>query len=81
MTRRELIGAMAAAPLAQAQAKALTKFQLACMTLPYGAFPLERALTGIKQAGYDFVAWGTSHQKKPVMPLEPSTAAVWGFNR
>jgi sugar phosphate isomerase/epimerase len=38
-----------------------TKFQVACMTLPYAAFPLERALTGLKAAGYRYVAWGTSH--------------------
>lgn len=41
----------------------LTKFQIACMTLPYSAFPLERALTGIKSAKYQYVAWGTSHQE------------------
>ena len=40
-----------------------TKFQLACMTLPYSAFPLERALSGIKEAGFRYVAWGTSHQE------------------
>src|SRR5438132_635359 len=38
-----------------------TQFQIACMTLPYAAFPLERALAGIKAAGYKYVAWGTSH--------------------
>jgi sugar phosphate isomerase/epimerase len=38
-----------------------TKFQLACMTLPYARFPLERALSGIKAAGYRHVAWGTTH--------------------
>jgi hypothetical protein len=40
-----------------------TKFQVACMTLPYAAFPLERALTGLKAAGYHYVAWGTSHDE------------------
>jgi sugar phosphate isomerase/epimerase len=40
-----------------------TKFQIACMTLPYAAFPLERALTGIKSAGYECVAWGTTHKE------------------
>jgi len=40
-----------------------TKFQIACMTLPYAAFPLERALTGIKSAGFRYVAWGTTHQE------------------
>src|SRR5438876_65509 len=38
-----------------------TRFQIACMTLPYAQFPLERALTGIKAAGYQYVAWGTTH--------------------
>lgn len=40
-----------------------TKFQIACMTLPYSQFPLERALRGIKAAGYQYVAWGTSHRE------------------
>ena len=40
-----------------------TKFQIACMTLPYAQFPLERALTGIKSAGYRNVAWGTTHRE------------------
>lgn len=40
-----------------------TTFQLACMTLPYAQFPLQRALTGIKSAGYKYVAWGTSHRE------------------
>ena len=39
-----------------------TRFQIACMTLPYSRFPLDRALTGIKAAGYDYVAWGTTHK-------------------
>lgn len=57
-----------------------TKFQIACMTLPYAPFPLQRALTGIKSAGYDFVAWGTSHQENadgkrtPVMPEDATPA-------
>jgi sugar phosphate isomerase/epimerase len=38
-----------------------TRFQIACMTLPYSQFPLERALSGIKAAGYRYVAWGTTH--------------------
>jgi sugar phosphate isomerase/epimerase len=39
-----------------------TRFQIACMTLPYSRFSLDRALTGIKAAGYDYVAWGTAHK-------------------
>jgi sugar phosphate isomerase/epimerase len=40
-----------------------TIFQHACMTLPYSSFPLERALTGIKEAGYRHVAWGVKHRE------------------
>ena len=53
-----------------------TKFQIACMTLPYSQYPLERALTGLQGAGYKFVAWGTSHKEPgeskgvPVMPAD-----------
>jgi sugar phosphate isomerase/epimerase len=47
-----------------------TAFRVACMTLPYAAFPLQRALSGIKTAGYQYVAWGTAHKEagepKPV---------------
>jgi len=78
--RREFLGigaaALAAARLAPASAAAKapadkqepkkdpTKFQVACMTLPYSQFPLDRALTGIKSAGYKHVAWGTSHKEE-----------------
>jgi sugar phosphate isomerase/epimerase len=56
-----------------------TKFQMACMTLPYAAFPLERSLRGIKASGYDFVAWGVTHREsagetKPVMAVEAQPA-------
>ena len=47
-----------------AEAKKHTQFQIACMTLPYSQFPLERALTGIRSAGYSYVAWGTTHKEK-----------------
>lgn len=59
-------------------AKKPTEFQLACMTLPYSTFPLQRALEGIKAAGYRYVAWGTSNKEvneaKPV-PVMPADAA------
>lgn len=45
-----------------AEAAKRTTFQVACMTLPYSQFPLERALSGIRDAGYKFVAWGTTHK-------------------
>jgi len=60
-TRRQML--QAAALAAQTPPPAFTKFQLACMTLPYSAFPLERALRGIAGAGYGFVGWGTTHRE------------------
>src|SRR5438094_863596 len=55
-----------------------TRFQHACMTLPYSDFPLERALTGIKGAGYRYVAWGVKHRESngeqvPVLAEDAST--------
>ncbi|MDR9365563.1 MAG: sugar phosphate isomerase/epimerase [Balneolaceae bacterium] len=41
-----------------------TQFIHACMTLAYRNFPLERALQGIKKAGYNYVAWGTRHRNE-----------------
>src|SRR5207248_6199057 len=59
-------GGLAAPLLAQStKAGTATRFQLACMTLPYANFPLERALEGIASAGYRYVAWGTTHQNSP----------------
>ena len=51
------------------------------MTLPYSDFPLERALTGIKDAGYRYVAWGVTHreaggEKVPVMAEDAPPAAA-----
>ncbi len=69
--RRAFLGAaalaLATSPLAAADTKAPpekgkpTRFQIACMTLPYARFSFERALTGIKAAGYRHVAWGSTH--------------------
>lgn len=71
MNRRTFLGAAALATTGglrpttscAADDKKLTQFQIACMTLPYARFPLNRALEGIKGAGYKFVAWGTSHNE------------------
>ena len=65
---------------AAAQPREKTQFQIACMTLPYSPFPLQRALTGIKAAGYEYVAWGTRHaetpggERIPVMPEDAPPA-------
>src|SRR4051812_15411583 len=78
--RRAFLGLAAGALTAAAGAaqdrpaakKKPTQFQVACMTLPYSRFPLERALKGIRSAGYRYVAWGTTHQeggkRVPVLP-------------
>ena len=59
-----VVGAGAARTLPGAPTDtAPTKFQIACMTLPYARFPLARALAGIRGAGYSFVAWGTTHKE------------------
>jgi sugar phosphate isomerase/epimerase len=60
---------------AAAEPRKPTQFQIACMTLPYWPFPLQRALSGIKAAGYRYVAWGTQHQESDgqrlaVMPTD-----------
>lgn len=69
LSRRAFVGSLACSPLALAKddppAKKPSTFQIACMTLPYSAFPLQRALEGIKAAGYRYVAWGTTHQEEP----------------
>jgi sugar phosphate isomerase/epimerase len=52
-----------------------TKFQVACMTLPYSQYPLARALAGIKSAGYEYVAWGTSHREQGESNRVPVMAA------
>jgi len=40
-----------------------TLFQHACMTLPYSNFSLQRAIEGIKSAGFEHIAWGVKHRE------------------
>lgn len=81
------LGSLALSQMARGQEQAAaaprgkpTKFQVACMTLPYSQYPLARALAGIKSAGYEHVAWGTSHKEEgeaksvPVMPADAPPA-------
>lgn len=73
--RAQAAGESSASSAAGTSPQTPTEFQIACMTLPYSSFPLERALTGIKSAGYRYVAWGTSHnegdgKRTPVMPTD-----------
>jgi len=82
MTRRDFFttsASLTVAGVAGAQARrAPTRFQIACMTLPYSRFPLPRALEGIKNAGYSFVAWGTTHKENgkdvPVLAVDAPPA-------
>lgn len=73
-------GATAATGKPEIGSSALTRFQIACMTLPYSEFPLDRALAGIKKSGFDYVAWGTAHretagdEKVPVMAADAPPA-------
>jgi sugar phosphate isomerase/epimerase len=66
--------------LANQQDKKTTTFQIACMTLPYSRFSLQRAIDGIVKAGYEYVAWGTTHTENgknvPVLSQDapPETA-------
>ncbi len=86
LSRRGFLGTTAAAAAASLAGNLLraeepaarTDFQIACMTLPYGGFPLARALEGLKAAGYQYIAWGTTHRegntedqaRVPVMPTD-----------
>ena len=77
LTRRSLL----ATPMLAAQSRA-TRFQLAAMTLPWSAFPLDRALAGIRASGFRHVAWGVTHKDrngntKPVLAADapPAEAA------
>jgi sugar phosphate isomerase/epimerase len=90
MDRRTFLASALAAtgfrpPLAAAE-PAPTRFQIACMTLPYSRFPLARALDGIKGAGYRYVAWGTSHteadgRSTPVIAKDAEPAAARELGR
>lgn len=86
-TTSAISAAYANLQLKASQPKKSTDFQIACMTLPYRQFPLARALAGIKNAGFKFVAWGTSHRESdvekdvPVMPADGSLAKAHELGR
>ncbi len=50
--------------------------KIACETLPYSEFPLERALEGIATAGYEYVALYSQHRKTDLLPPEATDARV-----
>jgi sugar phosphate isomerase/epimerase len=61
---------MAAAPTAAAAQGSFTEFQIACMTLAYAAFPVERAIDGIAKAGYKYMAFAPRHLGKDTIAVE-----------
>jgi sugar phosphate isomerase/epimerase len=65
ITRRAFLLTSGGIALSSAAVSKPTNFQIACMTLPYSPFPLQRALEGIAHAGYRFVVWGTTHMEAP----------------
>src|SRR5438045_1638360 len=80
ITRRAFVLSTAAL----AQTATPTNFQIACMTLPYAQFPMQRALEGIARAGYRFVAWGTTHMeapgdRRPALAIDAAPAAAKGL--
>lgn len=84
LSRRRFVAASAAwlasATKLPAADRKPTDFQIACMTLPYSQFSIERALEGIKTAGFRFVAWGTTHmqdgERVPIMPEDAPVATA-----
>jgi sugar phosphate isomerase/epimerase len=70
------MAAGAAAAAAQTLPGPPTDFQIACMTLAYTAYPVERALEGIAKAGYKYVAFGPRHLNTDTFPADaPASAA------
>src|SRR5579859_912308 len=58
-----LSGAALRGGLAQDAGKTPTRFQVGCTTLPYAPFSLDRALQGIRSAGFKYVALYTTHKE------------------
>lgn len=76
LTRRDLL--QSAALAAAAPAAAAPRYQLGCQTLPYAALPLERAIDGIRKAGYRYVMPNRMHEKQPAFTpaLTPAARAA-----
>lgn len=56
-------------------------FQLGAHTLPYRREPLDRALRGIADAGYDVVGLYCEHDGEPVAPARPTLAEARELRR
>jgi len=58
-----LAGSLGVAAAGSAKA---ARYELSCQTLPYRAYPLRRALEGIRDAGYTYVMLYSTHEGRPV---------------
>jgi sugar phosphate isomerase/epimerase len=56
-------------------------FELGAHTLPYRAYPFERALEGIARVGFRFVGVWNDHAGSPVVPPEAGAAAIDAVRR
>jgi len=52
------------------------RIELACSTLNYAAFPFQRALAGIRRAGYDYISFGTAHDGVHIPNPEMTDAEI-----
>ena len=75
MTRHHFLATAALSPLAAAPSP--TRFQIGCLTLPWSAFPLERALEGLARSGCLHLGFGPRHEQKPTLEVAapPADAA------
>ncbi len=83
MRRRQFLAAGAALPFAavgRADDAKPTRFVLACMTLPWAAYPFVRGLEGVKAAGFKHIAWGDFHldngKRVPVLATDAAPDAA-----
>jgi sugar phosphate isomerase/epimerase len=73
MTRRTFLGAMTAMA---APSAGPTRFEIGHLTLPWGAFPLERALQGIARSGCRYMGFGPRHAGQATIPVEAPAAEM-----
>ena len=72
LARRDILkaAALAAVPARAAE----SRYQLACETLPYRGFPMQRALEGIRKAGYQYVCPTGRHANDPSFSVTQSAS-------
>ncbi|MGE5646512.1 MAG: sugar phosphate isomerase/epimerase family protein [Acidobacteriota bacterium] len=81
LTRRSFLQAAAALGVAAPGAPAAPALELGCQTLPYRALPLDRALEGIRKAGYKYVMPYYTHAGKNVFTPDLPAAQLAELKR